>query len=141
MMPPLMTVRVEAGAVQQRRHHRGGRGLAVRTRDGDATLQPHQFGQHFGAAHHRQPLRACRQQFRIVGLDRGRHDQHPGVAEIAGGVADHDLDALLAQSLDVGAFGLVGTLHDIAEIDHHLGNAAHADAADTDKMHRTDVAR
>ena len=51
------------------------------------------------------------------------------------------VDALVAQPLDVGALGLVGALHRIAEIDQHLGDAAHADAADADEMHRTDVAR
>ena len=54
---------------------------------------------------------------------------------------DGDFHALVAQPFDVGALGLVGALHHIAEIHHHLGDAAHADAADADKMHRTDVAR
>jgi len=40
--------RVEAAAVEQRRHHRRGRGLAVRAGDGDAGFQPHQFRQHLG---------------------------------------------------------------------------------------------
>ena len=75
---------------------------------------------------------------RLIGR---RHDHDPGVAEILGRVADRDLDALLAQPLDVGALGLIGALHDVAEIDHHLGDAAHADAADADEMHRADVAR
>ena len=58
--------RIEAAGVEQRRHHRGGRGLAVGAGDGDAAFQPHQLGQHLGAAHHRQPLRARGDQFRIV---------------------------------------------------------------------------
>ncbi len=45
--------RVEAAGVEQRRHQRGGGGLAVGAGDGDAGFQPHQFGQHFGAPHHR----------------------------------------------------------------------------------------
>ena len=56
-------------------------------------------------------------------------------------VADGDLDALVAQALDVGAVGDVGALHRIAEIAQHLGDAAHADAADADEMDRADVAR
>ena len=51
------------------------------------------------------------------------------------------VDALVAQPLDVGALGLIGALHRIAEVDQHLGDAAHADAADADEMHRADVAR
>ena len=49
-------------------------------------------------------------------------------------------DALIAQALDVGALGDVRALHRIAEIDQHLGDAAHADAADADEMDRADVA-
>ena len=41
----------------------------------------------------------------------------------------------LAFSADVRA------LHAVAEIDQHLGDAAHADAADADEMDRSDVAR
>ena len=59
-----------------------------------------------------------------------------GAGEIFGGVPDGDLDALVAQPFDVGAIGLIGALHGIAEIDQHLGDAAHADAADADEMHR-----
>src|ERR1700685_2217168 len=54
---------------------------------------------------------------------------------------DRDLHALVAQPLDVGALGLVGALHRIAEVHHHLGDAAHADAADADEMHRPNVRR
>ena len=133
--------RIEAAGVEQRRHHRGRRGLAVRAGDGDAALQPHQLGQHLGAAHHRQPLRARRREFRIVALDRRGDDDDLGAAEIVGIVADRDRDALVAQPLDVGAVGLVGALHRVAEIDQHLGDAAHADAADADEMDRSDVAR
>src|SRR5262249_6522966 len=64
-----------------------------------------------------------------------------GVAKRTGGMADGNLGALVAQALDVGAVGSVGALHGIAEIDEHLGDAAHADAADADEMDRTDIAR
>jgi hypothetical protein len=56
-------------------------------------------------------------------------------------VADGDLDALVAQALDVGAVRHIGAGDGVAEIGQHLGDAAHADAADADEMHRTDVAR
>ena len=42
---------IEAAGIEQRGHHGGRRGLAVRAGDGDAAFQPHQLGQHFGAAH------------------------------------------------------------------------------------------
>src|SRR5580693_9276980 len=56
-------------------------------------------------------------------------------------MSDRDFHALVAQALDVGALRLVGALHRIAEVQHHLGDAAHADAADADEMHRPNVAR
>ncbi len=56
-------------------------------------------------------------------------------------MADRNLGALVAQPLDVGAVGGVGALHRITEIHQHLGDAAHADAADADEVHRTDIAR
>ena len=52
-----------------------------------------------------------------------------------------DLDAVLAQPLDIGAVGRVRALHGIAEIVQHLGDAAHADAADPDEMDGSDLAR
>src|SRR5690606_28983437 len=56
-------------------------------------------------------------------------------------VADEDLDALLAQSQDVGILCLVGTLHLIAERVQRLGDAAHADAPNADEMHDADGLR
>ena len=56
-------------------------------------------------------------------------------------MADEALDALVAQPLHIGAVGLVGTLHGIAEIVQHLGDAAHADAADPDEMDEADRLR
>jgi hypothetical protein len=47
----------------------------------------------------------------------------------------------LAQALDIGAVRGVGALHGVAEVDEHLGDAAHADAADPDEVDRTSVAR
>ena len=49
--------------------------------------------------------------------------------------------ALVAQPLDVGVLRHVRADHGVAEIDQHLGDAAHADAADADEVDRTDVAR
>ena len=133
--------RIEAAGVEQRRDHRGGRGLAVGAGDGDAAFQPHQLGQHLGAAHHRQALRAGGHEFRIVALDRRGDDDHLGAVDVLGLMADRDLDALVAQPVDVGAFGCVRALHRIAEIAQHLGDAAHADAADPDEVDGSDLAR
>ncbi len=132
---------IEVAGFQQRRDQRRGGGLAVGAGDRHAALEPHQLRQHLGAAHDRQALRARRHQLGIVALDRGRHHQHVGAVDILRLVADRDRDALLAQPVDVGAVDDVGSFDRIAEIDQHLGDAAHADAPDADEVDRADVAR
>ena len=64
-----------------------------------------------------------------------------GAGNVFGLVADADLDALVAQTADIGALGNIRALHDVAEIAKHLGDAAHADAADPDEVNRSDLAR
>src|SRR5690606_13836912 len=50
-------------------------------------------------------------------------------------MSDEDGDALFAEALDIGVFGLIGTLHLIAERVQRFSDAAHADAPNADKMH------
>ena len=40
---------VKPAGGEHRSHHRSGGGLAMHAADGDAVLQPHQFGEHLGA--------------------------------------------------------------------------------------------
>src|SRR5579883_632586 len=68
---------------------------------------------------------------RTTGSRRARATTSSGLSRR---IADGDQHAEIAQPLDVGALGLVGALHHVAEIDQHLGDAAHADAADADEM-------
>ena len=86
-------------------------------------------------------LRARRRKLGIVALDRGRDDDDRGVAEIGRVMADEHLGAALAQALDVGVVGGVRALDGMAEIDQHLGDARHADAADADEMNGADLFR
>ena len=85
---------------------------------------------------------ARRDQFGIVALDRGGDDDHRGVADICSAswpmntVAPCSRRRLtLALSLSVRALNLV------AEVEQHLGDARHADAADADEMDGADLAR
>ncbi len=79
---------VERARVEQGRHQRGRRRLAMRAGDRDALLEPHEFGQHFGAAHHRQASFARRREFGIVALDRGRDHDDRRLAEVFGVMAE-----------------------------------------------------
>ena len=58
---------------------------------------------------------------------------------MGGVMADEDGRAQLCQSFGIGAGFGVRALHRIADLEHDLGDAAHADAADTDEMHGTEV--
>ncbi len=50
-------------------------------------------------------------------------------------------DALVAQALHIGAVGGVRALHLVAEVDEHLGDAGHADAADADEVNGAELVR
>ena len=130
---------IDAACIEHRRDHRGGRGLAVRAGHRDSGFEAHQLSQHLGAADDGDAVLQRQIDFGIAALDRGGGDHHGGVPQILRLVADHHLDAALAQAFDDIAFGNVRTLHLVAQIVHHLGNARHTDAADADEMDGTDV--
>ena len=85
--------RIEAAGIEQRGDHRRGRGFTVRAADGDAALQAHQLGEHFGTADYRQPVCACSDKLRIIRFHRGGDDDHFRGADIGGGVTDRDRNA------------------------------------------------
>ena len=84
---------IHAARIQQRGHQRRGGGLAVGAGDGDAGAQPHDLGQHLGAAHQRKAQGAGGVELDIAGLDRGGINHGMGVLEIVGAVADRDGNA------------------------------------------------
>ena len=133
--------RVETGRLEQRRHERGRRRLAVRAGDRDALLEPHELGEHFGAANDRNAPRARRDELGIVALHGGGNDDHRGRAEIRRVVADEHRRALLAQALDIGVVAQVRALNLAAKIDEHFRDARHADAADADEVDGADLVR
>src|SRR3546814_14750975 len=63
------------------------------------------------------------------------------VAEVPGPVADMDGGAQGPQPLDDRALAQVRALHPVAEVQHDLGDAGHADAADADEVDGADVPR
>ena len=126
--------RVHTGFAQNRRDQRGRGGLAMRAGNRNALLQAHQLSQHDGALHHRNLLGAGRDDFGVVGPDRRRGDQHLSARDVRGRMADMDLQAQAGQALRGGAIALVGARDGVAQVVQDLGDAAHAGAADADKM-------
>ena len=93
MMPPLITVGSSPPASSKRGDQRGRRGLAVGAGDRDAPFEPHQLGQHLGAAHDRQPLGARGDDLRIVGLTAEETTTTSASPRFSARVADGDVDA------------------------------------------------
>ena len=132
---------IEAGGVEQGRDQRSRRGLAVGAGDRDALLEPHQLGEHLGAPDDGNAPQARRRQLRIVAPDRSGDDDHRGVADLRRVMADEHARATFAQAFDVGVVARVRALHLVTDIEQHLGDAGHADAADADEMNGAELAR
>ena len=65
---------IQIPRIEEGRHHRRGRRLAMRAGNRHVRAQPHQFRKHFCAAHNRQSAQACLVQLWIAWFDRcGNH--------------------------------------------------------------------
>ena len=86
--PAIDDRRIKATALQKRSHHCCGGSFAMCSGNRDRTLQPHQFGKHFGTPHNRQTKRARGGEFRIVGFHRRRVDHDLRVRQVVGFVSN-----------------------------------------------------
>ena len=125
---------IEPARRQERGDERRGRRLSVGARDRDAAAQTHQFGEHHGARHDGNAEFARGGHFGIVGLHGRGNDDGVRPLDVAFVVSVGDAGAELLQALRHGASRKVGSAHDVTEIEQHLGDAAHAAAADADEM-------
>ena len=128
--------RVERGG-----EHRGRGGLAVRARDGKRVEPAAKAREHLGAMADGKPPPLRLDKLGVV-LENGRGDDHRGVSlrYVRRLLADEHLHAELLELLGVAAFLEVGAAHAHALVMRHMRNAAHADAADADEVHRLDGA-
>ena len=95
----------------------------MRARHGNSIFQPHQFGEHFGAAHQGYPPFQSCIALGVAFLDGSRRYNDCRLAQIVGTVAYHHLDAALAKAINDIAIRNVAALHVIAKIMHDLCNA------------------
>ena len=112
----------------------GGRGFAVRAGNGDAVTEAHQLRQHQGARNNGNLLLQRSDNFGIFFFDGGRGNDDIRTVNVFGGMAGINLNAQAAQMLGSGISRLIRTGNFKAQIVQDFGDAAHADAADTDKM-------
>ncbi len=132
--------RVASALGEDVRDERGRRRLAVRAGDGDGRIEPHQLGEHLGAADDGQAPGACRFELRLPVLTARRDDDRARADEVDWIVPDEHAHALGAQAAHVGAVLLVAALNRIALGEQDLGDGAHADAADPDDVEGPDLA-
>ena len=81
----------------------------MRTGNGDAVAEAHQFRQHQGARNDRDLLLQRSNDFGIVFFDGGRGNNYVGAIDVFGSMAGINLDAESAQMLGNGITRLIRT--------------------------------
>ena len=126
--------RIEPGYGENGGEHGGGGRLAVRAGDGDADLTAHQLAEHLGARHDRHAEALGLDYLGVVRANGRRHDHDLGSDDVPRLVADRDARAELGQASRGLALGEIRAADDITLVEKHLGDTAHADAADSDEV-------
>ncbi len=119
---------------QHARDQAGGGGLAMGAGHRDPLLEAHELRQHQRPWHHRDVAFPRRHHFRVVRFHGGGGHHHVGLAHVAGVVAAEDLGAQLGQPARHRVVRQVGAAHLEAQVEQHLGDAAHAGAPDAHEM-------
>ena len=126
--------------------HRGGerrrRGLAVRTGNGNAPAQAHEFGKHHGARHHGNVGLARGLHFGVAFVHSRRNDKAVGPVNVFLAMPLVDRGTQMLQAFRDRALRQVRAAYRITEVQKDFGNAAHARTADAyevnvfdDKLH------
>jgi hypothetical protein len=97
--------------------------------DGHGGARAHQLGQHLGTADYRDAALLRRFELRVARLHCAGNDEIVRILDVSWIVADEAGNAMAAEQLEAGALFQVAALHVVAAGVHHLGDGAHADAA------------
>src|SRR5262245_60713230 len=127
--------RIEMSCGEDGSDERRSRGLAVRSADGDAVFQPHQFGQHLRARDDRDLALVRFRYFGVVGSDRRRRDHDVRALDVCRFVAFVNRGAQVLETL--GERGKLGVRagDGVAESKQNFGDAAHTDAANAHQVY------
>jgi hypothetical protein len=126
---------IDSGLSQAVRQPAAGGALAVRAADRDPIEVPEQLAEELGVFIDGTAPLAGQLQFGIVLADRRRDDDHfGGRVQVLRTVTDANASAQAVQAGRSFAGGLVGARHDGLLAEEEPGQAAHADAAGSDKM-------
>ena len=126
--------RIQARPLEHQRHHRRGRGLAVRARDGDAVAEPHQLRQHLRARNHRDTPAPCLLDLRVAALDGGRGHDDVRILDVLRVVPARDPHAQPRQPGSHVRRLRVGPAHLVPEVREQFRDPAHAAPADADEV-------
>ena len=102
--------------------------------DGDAVLQPHQFGQHLGALDHRNMQPARFGDFGIIIAMAELVTTTSAPAMFSAAWPSKSVRPELPAAAVTAELLQVGAGDPVAEVQQHFGDAAHADAADAHEM-------
>ena len=103
-------------------------------RNGDAVLEPHQLRKHLGARDDGDATLARHVDLDIVAGHRRGVDDDVGALHVGRLVAGEDLGSQALEPLHRLPALLVGAGDAIAQVQQHLGDPAHPDAADTHEV-------
>ncbi len=127
--------RVLPGFQKNLRDHRGGRGFAVCSGDGDGLREmPRHHAEHHGPLHHGDSLVARRDQLRIILLDRRGVDDQLRALHVFGPLPHEDGDAVASDSGEGVGLAGIGTGQPVPFMQQDFGDRAHAGPADPHKM-------
>ncbi len=126
---------IEPALGEQARDQTRRGGLAMGAGDGDAVAETHQLGEHLRPRHHRDVPIPGAHELRVVRIDGRRNDDHLAVLDVLGIVTDVDAHTEVLQTPGHGVGGEIRARHLKTERVQHLGDAAHAGAADADEVH------
>ena len=133
--------RVDAAGLRAHGQQRGGRGLAVRSGDGDAAAVLERGGQGGGPAQHRHAAGPRGGELLVLRGDRGRVDEGVDVGQVLDRVPDVHVGADRAQGGDGERVTCLAAGDLDAAGEQDAGQGAHAGAGDTHDVHRPRSAR
>ncbi len=115
------------------------RGFSMRPGDRDGIFHPHQFGQHLGPLNNGDEKLPGLLYLGIVGPYRRRDDDDIGVDNVFLPMALKNDGSEGFEPFGYIGLANVGTGHFKTEVDQHLGDAAHSNAAYAHKMDAFDL--
>src|SRR5271165_333954 len=109
--------------------------------DSNAILEPHELGKHLGTLNYRDMLLVRGRDLDVIAGDRRTDDDHVGASHVLRTMPNEYPRSHFAEAVRHRRRLQVGARDLVAQIEQHLRDAAHTDAADADKMYALDFGK